>query len=126
MIGHSGVFKYTERSKLTFDTSFECPNPSCSYCKKYIEKKSLCTIYKHISCTLEIMIIRTFLCRFERWPYLGNNYSLNVFSVFEHCILCKKLTVKIWRNFYIQFWIYIFLKTWTHGQINGHLREVHF
>ena len=42
MIGHSGVFtvfKYTERSKLTFDTSFECPNPSYSYCKKYTEKE---------------------------------------------------------------------------------------
>ena len=40
MIGHVGVFtKYTKRSKLTSDTSFECPNLSYSYCKKYTEKE---------------------------------------------------------------------------------------
>ena len=56
--------------------------------KNILKKKSLCTMYKHISCTLEIMIKRTFLCRFERWPYLDNSYSLNVFSTFEHYIIC--------------------------------------
>ena len=52
MIGHAcvfTVFKYTERSKLTFDTSFECPNPSYSYCKKYTEKEvSLHTVQAYI------------------------------------------------------------------------------
>ena len=51
MIGHTGVFtvfKYTERLKLTFDASFECPNLSYSYYKKLLKKKSHCTIYVSI------------------------------------------------------------------------------
>ena len=92
------LFKYMERLKLTFDT---CHNPSYSYCKKNTEKEiSLHNVQAYILRTLEIIIIRTFLCRFERWPYLGDNYSLNVFSAFEHYIICIELTVKIWRNFY--------------------------